>query len=85
VVPFEFNEPMEKPPAGSTWRVLVAGFAGIPLRLRCPVALPVFRLNESFSQEELASLFDQIVPDQFRKLPAFLKRKVEERDREPAA
>jgi hypothetical protein len=40
-MPMEFNGPLEKPPAGLSWRVLVVGFAGAPMRLRCPIALPV--------------------------------------------
>lgn len=76
----EFNGPLAEAPDGLSWRVLVIGFAGAPMRLRCPVALPVFRPNESFLEDELADLFDQIAPAEFRALPAFIKRKMEEGD-----
>lgn len=64
-LPMEFNGPLEEPPAGSTWRVLVAGFAGLPMRQRLLLAMTPFPPNESYSQEELEEIFESSVPARF--------------------
>lgn len=59
-VPFEFNGPVETPPKGSTWRVLVKQVK-LGVRLRLPVALPIEAHTQGAEDRHLRPLYKQLV------------------------
>ncbi len=67
LVQFENNRPMELPPFGMTWRVVVTEIKE-GTRFRVALALPAEIPNEGTNDAQLAALVDQVAPADFKKV-----------------
>jgi hypothetical protein len=67
MVPFENNGPIELPPYGPTWRVIVTQIKS-GIRLRLSAALPESVPNEGATDEHLAEIFKKIAPPNAKKM-----------------
>jgi hypothetical protein len=67
LIQFENNGPMELPPFGMTWRVVVTEIKK-GVRFRMPVGLPAELPNEGADDAQLAALLDELAPPDFKKV-----------------
>ena len=67
VMPFETNGPIESPPAGQTWRMLVVRLKP-GVRSRLLLGLPTEAPNDSATDDDLRPIFNAIAPPQLRQM-----------------
>jgi hypothetical protein len=73
LIPFENNGPMELPPYGMTWRVIVTQINS-GMRFKLPVALPEDLPNEGFDDKRIAEIFKKVAtPEATNMLKAAMK------------
>ncbi len=67
MIPFENNGPMDLPPYGMTWRVIVTQIKS-GIRLKLPVPLPEDLANEHVDDEHIAEIFKKVAPPHAKKI-----------------
>jgi hypothetical protein len=77
MIPFENNGPMELPPFGMTWRVVVTEIK-TGVRFRLPVALPAELPNEGADDSHHSELLQKVAPPDAKKI---LKAAAKEREK----
>ena len=79
MIPFENNGPMELPPYGMTWKILVTQIKS-GMRFRMPVAMSE-DLPTDGNDESFAEIFKKVAPSGIKKI---LKKAVKDRKRSNA-